>query len=91
VIPGQGIGAACGSVSMTRSVNRSARASSGMTRTLPRRTPSPDSIAGILATASSVVVPFFRMTRAVHPHASATADAIFEPGSPISSDRDGQA
>ena len=76
---------------MTRSVNRSARAASGMTRTLPRRTPRPDSIAGIFATASSAVPPLRRMTRAVHPHASPAAEAIRDPGSPIESAIDGHA
>ena len=69
---------------MTRSVNRSARAASGMTRTLPRRTPRPDSIAGIFVIASSAVLPLRRMTRAVHPQASpAAASWLVQDGVPL--------
>jgi len=81
-VPGQVISAACGSVSITRKMNASARESSGKTRTLPRRTPRPDSMAGIFAMASSALVPFRRITRAVHPHASATTETIREPARP---------
>ena len=84
-MPGQGIGWACGSVSMTRSVNRSARRGIGDSAGAAGSQPSPDSISGNLSMAWAAVVPFRRITRAVQPHLSATIDAIREPGRPMSS------
>lgn len=89
--PDQRIGVAWGSVSMTRTTHRSARRSSGNTRTLPGRSPNPDSIAGILSMVCVVVFPFRRITRALQPHASTTTDAIRAPDNPIDSAISGQA
>ena len=48
-------------------------------------------MAGNWLMAWAAVVPFRSMTRAVHPHASTTSEAIFEPGRPMFSARSGQA
>ena len=80
--PGHGTGSACGSFSITRMMNRSARLPSANTRMLPGRKPRLDSSTGILPMTSPVVFPFRSSTRAVHPHASTTTDRISEPASP---------
>jgi len=81
--PGHGIASACGSALRTRSSNRSpGHRRSDRPRTAPRKVPSPDSIAGILAVTSAMVWPRARRNRARHPQRSTAADMTCDPASP---------